>query len=459
MPSQNCVECGKIYEEDTYHYRIFGGRYDKSFGSYLCDECRKSEGWEIIKKRFEQDENLKQEKELSKIEWEKIQKNKNINNIMTNTSNTNTNTNKIYILEWESAELKDETMRCENFKVITGSEKENLLFYSTFFMDDNKFKKGEIYQLSTSGNFVQDTSGTIPGSFDASGIIQGIDSGGYEFEKITPSLFIKGLLERNERISLLEKDLKEKKEFVDRVNQESLETRKELSDLQSKFSKLQLEKEEKIKEIGSLKEELAKKQKEVEEKNSKISTSQQEIDQVITQLNNIKYEKNKIENSWVEPERYAEEEQVKEKLDKEKKELEKSKQRVTDQFEAFRNRDWRIVIEEKLQEKKSILNHLKVAADSKLESSQKIFLEMLLINQEQLDSLIFEGVDARICLPTKNQLKQTKEKLSALKPKEKDELCKAQTEVTKLQNQLNQWDRVEEIQLQQEYFEVPPKNN
>jgi len=82
-------------------------------------------------------------------------------------------------------------MRYENFKVIAGSEEENLLFYSTFFVDKFKFKKGEVYQLSTFGNFVEDTSGTIPGGFDASGIIQGIDNGGYEFEKISPTLVIK----------------------------------------------------------------------------------------------------------------------------------------------------------------------------------------------------------------------------------------------------------------------------
>jgi len=81
-------------------------------------------------------------------------------------------------------------MRCENFKVVTGSEKENLLFYSTFFSDNN-FKNGEVYQLSTPGNFVEDVSGNIPGSFNASGIIQGIDNGGYEFKKITSSLHIK----------------------------------------------------------------------------------------------------------------------------------------------------------------------------------------------------------------------------------------------------------------------------
>ena len=112
---------------------------------------------------------------------------------MTNINNTDNKKEKIFILEWENAELKNKTMRYEIFKVVAGSEKENLLFYSTFFVDEFKFKKGEIYQLSTLGNFVEDTSGNIPGGFDASGIIQGIDNGGYDFEKVFPSLLIKEL--------------------------------------------------------------------------------------------------------------------------------------------------------------------------------------------------------------------------------------------------------------------------
>lgn len=84
-------------------------------------------------------------------------------------------------------------MRYEKFEVVTGSDQENLFFYSTFFVDNFKFKKGEFYQLSTPGNFVKDTSGSIPGNFGDSGIIQGIDDGGYEFEKVVPALLIKEL--------------------------------------------------------------------------------------------------------------------------------------------------------------------------------------------------------------------------------------------------------------------------
>jgi len=76
-------------------------------------------------------------------------------------------------------------MPYEEFKVIVGSDKESLVFYSTFFDDEVNagFKKGEIYELSITGEFVQDSSE----------IIQGISEGGYEFEEISPSLVIKEL--------------------------------------------------------------------------------------------------------------------------------------------------------------------------------------------------------------------------------------------------------------------------
>jgi hypothetical protein len=100
---------------------------------------------------------------------------------------------KTFILEWEKTELKGGLTPYEKFKLIVGSDRENLFFFSTFFTDNIKFKKGEIYQLSTSGNFVEDNSGVIPGGFNVSGIIQEISDGDYEFQKITPSLLIKEL--------------------------------------------------------------------------------------------------------------------------------------------------------------------------------------------------------------------------------------------------------------------------
>jgi len=101
-------------------------------------------------------------------------------------------------------------MPYEKFEVIAGSdkEKENLVFYSTFFADNIKFKKGEIYELSITGNFVQDSSE----------IIQGVDSADYELEKVTPSLAIKELWEENEEnienLGSLEEELERNKKTL-----------------------------------------------------------------------------------------------------------------------------------------------------------------------------------------------------------------------------------------------------
>jgi len=94
-------------------------------------------------------------------------------------------------------------MPYEKFKVVAGGDEGNLLFYSSFFADNVRFKKGDIYRLFTPGNFVKDGE-----------IIQKIDGGEHEFQKVTPSLFIKELWEEkrktNERLSLSEEDLKKK---------------------------------------------------------------------------------------------------------------------------------------------------------------------------------------------------------------------------------------------------------
>jgi len=69
-------------------------------------------------------------------------------------------------------------------------------------------------------------------------------------------------------------------------------------------------------------------------------------------------------------------------------------------------------------------------------------LDTLLVIQEQFDSLIFEGVDQRICSPMKNQLQQTKDKLvnenKKLSLDEIETLCITQTEIIKLETQQKQ---------------------
>jgi len=113
--------------------------------------------------------------------------------------NKNIMVNKTYILEWENTELKDGVTPYEKFKIVAGEDKENLFFFSNFFSGNVRFKKGDIYQFSTSGGFIEDKTGIIPGSFNDSGIIQGISDGNYELKKLTPSLLIKELWEKKKK--------------------------------------------------------------------------------------------------------------------------------------------------------------------------------------------------------------------------------------------------------------------
>jgi hypothetical protein len=118
-----------------------------------------------------------------------------------------------------------------------------------------------------------------------------------------------------------------------------------------------------------------------------------------------------------------------------------------------------------LEEEKNKLSQSKVSISSKLESGQQVFLDTLLVIQEQFDNLIFEGVDHRICSPMKNQLKQTKDKLinenKKLSLDEIEALCIIQTEIIKLETQQKQWDKLEKMQKQEQqseaYVEVNPK--
>lgn len=127
-------------------------------------------------------------------------------------------------------------MRYEKFKVIAGSEEEELKFYSTFFTSDRRFRKGEFYEFSFLGNFVQDSSE----------IIQGTSEGNYEFERIYPSLIIKELWEEKEnslgKINILEEDLHKKQGDVSKMNEELFDEKRKFNELRKDFESLQLEK-------------------------------------------------------------------------------------------------------------------------------------------------------------------------------------------------------------------------
>jgi len=199
----------------------------------------------------------------------------------------NISNNKTFILEWEKRGLKDRTMPYEEFKVIVGSDKESLVFYSTFFDDEVNagFKKGEIYELSITGEFVQDSSE----------IIQGISEGGYEFEEISPSLVIKELWEEKEEnfenLGLLEEDIERRKKDVDKINKSWLDAREEVTELKKQLKDLRLEKEEITQRLNKLENELL-----IEKEGTKKTAQLEE------QLKELQLEKNKIENEWATPE-------------------------------------------------------------------------------------------------------------------------------------------------------------
>jgi hypothetical protein len=94
-----------------------------------------------------------------------------------------------------------------------------------------------------------------------------------------------------------------------------------------------------------------------------------------------------------------------------------------------------------LQEKKEELDRLKIMANSKIGDSKKSYLKDLLFAQEQLDSLIFDGIDEKhkIFSLTQDKLKQAKDKLiKRTSSEEVESLCEAQTEISKLEIQQKQ---------------------
>jgi len=213
---------------------------------------------------------------------------------------------------------------------VVGEEEGNLLFYSTFFTSNIKFKKGDIYRLSTAGNFVKEGE-----------IIQKIEGGEHEFQKITPSLFIKELWEERkqttEKFNLSEEDLKKKKEDVDRINQKLLDSERNVTQLQEKVNNLQSEKENNVKEISSLKEELQRKEQEIEKINQTLTEAKKELSDLQVKFSEIQFEKTKIENERMTPERQRhllqEQDSLKNELEKEKN----KKQDLINQLEEIRD--------------------------------------------------------------------------------------------------------------------------
>jgi DNA repair exonuclease SbcCD ATPase subunit len=269
--------------------------------------------------------------------------NKAINMTRSNTINKN---KKIFILEGSGADYKDKTMCYEKFKVIVGDNKEELNFYYTFFANNSLIKKGEIYELSITGNFVQDSSE----------IIQGIDNGGYEFVKITPSLLIKELWDEKEKgiekLDLMEEDLENKIEYVERINQELLDMRNDFSDLTVRFDNLQVENEKNVKRLNDYKESLRKKEEENKKINQSWASSKEEVTRLKGQLNSLRSENTKIENGRVTLKRQADLFREQEVLQNQLKTERRKNQMLIEQLEEVQNQELSETIQKKLQGKK-----------------------------------------------------------------------------------------------------------
>ncbi|WP_147410427.1 hypothetical protein [endosymbiont GvMRE of Glomus versiforme] len=337
-------------------------------------------------------------------------------------------------------------MRYEKFKVIAGSEKEELNFYSTFFTGSNKFKKGEIYELSTPGDFVQDSSE----------IIQGINNGGHEFERVYSSLMIKELWEEKaeniERLSILEEDLKKKKEDVNKINQELSGKKGELTSLQSRFDSLQLEKRKGDEKISLLEKNIQTKEQEINRVNQELRNSETKTNQLQSQLTSLQTEKTKVENEWINPEKAQKLFKEQENLKKQLKTERKDKQFLIESLEELRSQELKGTMEAKLVERKKELDQLKVKIVEKLANSQSL-LENFLEKQEDFDIALFDDVSqaGRAFLRVKDRLQDAKDKLIAKIGSEKvEELCKIQTEIGKLETSQRQWEKMEEQQKKEE---------
>ncbi|CAH1756741.1 9101_t:CDS:2 [Entrophospora sp. SA101] len=346
-------------------------------------------------------------------------------------------------------------LRYEKFGVIAGSEKEELKFYSTFFTGNNKFKKGEIYELSTPGNFVQDSAE----------IIQGVNSGGYEFEKVAPSLAIKELWEEKEsnieKLNALEEDLQEKKNNINRISEELISKKREFDDLQSRFNNLQIEKNKLKEEKEKISEELNSTKTSLQKKEEELVSSKGEATQLQNQAKLIQ-EKEDLSNQA---------KKEKESLSEQFKKERRSKQLLIETLEDLRGQKLKETIEENLAEKKRELEKLETAIVEKLGSNQKSLLENFLEKQEDFDTALFDDVSqtSRSFLRAKEKLQDARVKLVAkVDSEEVEELCKIQSEIGKLEASQKQWEKMEDQQRkeEQEQYEsytetppTPPKNN
>jgi hypothetical protein len=236
-----------------------------------------------------------------------------------------------------------------------------------------------------------------------------------------------------------------------------LEVKRELSELQNKFSNLQLEKDEKVKELDLTKENLKKEKEDNEKNKQRLTNSENEVNQLKNQLANLQKEKKKMEDEWVSPEKDKQFQKEKEKLSNDLKKQKRENQRLIEELRENRGQGLKDNIERKLEEKKKDQAVLKNTIEGKV-GNQAHLLENLLEKQENFDLAVFEDVNqnSKTFLRAQDKLQEVKGKLVAkLSPEEIEEFCQIQTEITKLEIQQKQLKETEdkEKRAKDEQFE------
>ncbi|CAI2191808.1 5159_t:CDS:2 [Funneliformis geosporum] len=191
------------------------------------------------------------------------------------------------VQNWQNkgVELRDETDEyCENFAVIDGSNEEFLLFNSDFFNDTeykNSFKKGKIYRFCFFGELKKHSDS----------VVNSVEEGDFEINEISEIVpFIRDTYKEKEktleRKNIVEKELEEKNSTIQGINQERFDTKKELADLKIKFDSLQFEKTkleneritpEKHQELLDIQKGLEKNLELIKDENGKLSSQLEKI--------------------------------------------------------------------------------------------------------------------------------------------------------------------------------------
>jgi len=136
----------------------------------------------------------------------------------------------------------------------------------------------------------------------------------------------------------------------------------------------------------------------------------------------------------------------------------RSKQDLVNRLEDARSQKLKETIQTKLEDKKKKQEQLKFAAAGKLGGNhQAHLLDNLLEKQEDFDLALFEDVNrtSRTFSRAQDKLQDAKDKLIAtLSSAEIEELCKLQTEISKLENSQRQWEKMEQQERSEEQFET-----